>query len=70
MLDIARLSVKRINESYKDEICKLTIVQGYRNMKEKIDENKFVVDNIVNIYKEMNIPFVFFPVKSKEKDKQ
>ena len=63
MLDIARLSVKRINESYKDEICKLTIVQGYRNMKEKIDENKFVVDNIVNIYKEMNIPFVFFPIR-------
>lgn len=63
MEDIARLSAKRINDKYGEQVVKLNIKETYKNMVEKINEHKEVINKIIDIYKKMNLPYTFEPIR-------
>ena len=63
MEEIGKLSEKIINETYGAEVCKVEIKESYYNMYDKIQDNYDVVQRIVDIYKEMNLPLEFEAIR-------
>ena len=57
MLDYARHSANRINETFGKELISLDIKNQYNNMKEIIDKDKSITQRIENAYKKLNIHF-------------
>ena len=63
MLDYARLAAKRINDKYNSTIIDLHIKETYLNMKPELDKHPEVVGKITDIYKKMNLPYFFEPIR-------
>ena len=63
MLEIARQSARRINDSYNKEIIELNIQNQYSNMKELIDQNKSITQRIEKAYQKLNIDFEYEPIR-------
>lgn len=63
MLDYARHSANRINETFGKELISLDIKNQYNNMKEIIDKDKSITQRIENAYKKLNIHFEYEPIR-------
>lgn len=52
-----------INEEYQKELISLDIKDSYKNMKEVIDKCPYSVDIVHEVYKELNIPCIDYPIR-------
>ncbi len=53
--DLMKRAASNINEKYGKEVISLTFKQEYRNMSEKFDNCKFLIDNALEAYKEAGV---------------
>lgn len=52
-----------INKKYNKDLITVEIRDSYKNMKEVIDKYPYTVDIVHEVYKEMNIPCVDWPIR-------
>ncbi|MBR4237234.1 peptidase T [bacterium] len=52
-----------INKKYNKDLITVEIRDSYKNMKEVIDKHPYTVDIVHEVYKEMNIPCVDWPIR-------
>ena len=52
-----------INKKYNKDLIAVEIRDSYKNMKEVIDKYPYTVDIVHEVYKEMNIPCVDWPIR-------
>lgn len=63
MLDLARLSAKRINDSLGYEAITLDIKQSYRNMRVVLDKYPEIQKEIEGVYKALGLPYNYVAVR-------
>lgn len=63
MIDLAKLTAKRINDHIGYEALTLSFQLQYHNMKVVLDKYPEIKEEIEKAYKKENLPFVYFPVR-------